>query len=96
MAPIFTEFPSYPREFVFGNDLNTLPKPLLQPTTSSSCVLIVGGGVTGLTTAWILLDKGYKVIVVSKEWASYGKEQRLTSQIAGALWGKSTAILLFD
>lgn len=35
-------------------------------------------------TAWILLDKGYRVTVVSKEWASLAKP--LTSQIAGALW----------
>lgn len=41
---------------------------------------------TGLVTAWVLLDKGYHVTVVAKEWASYGKEQRMTSQIAGALW----------
>ena len=41
---------------------------------------------TGLVTAWVLLDKGYHVTVVAKEWASWGKQQRLTSQIAGALW----------
>lgn len=57
-----------------------------QPTDSSPHILIVGGGVTGLVTAWVLLDQGYHVTIVSKEWASYGKSQRLTSQIAGALW----------
>ncbi|KAE8337488.1 hypothetical protein BDV24DRAFT_177473 [Aspergillus arachidicola] len=46
--------------------------------------LVIGGGVSGLMTAWILLDKGYRVTVVSKEWASLAKP--LTSQIAGALW----------
>ncbi|KAG0165952.1 hypothetical protein DFQ28_001520 [Apophysomyces sp. BC1034] len=46
--------------------------------------LIVGGGVTGLTTAWTLLDKGYRVTVISKEYAS--EEVKITSQIAGALW----------
>ncbi|KAB8079081.1 hypothetical protein BDV29DRAFT_111885 [Aspergillus leporis] len=35
-------------------------------------------------TAWILLDKGYRVTIVSKGWASI--TQPLTSQIAGALW----------
>lgn len=53
---------------------------------SSPRVLVIGGGVTGLITSWALLDKGYHVTILSKEWASYGHEQRLTSQIAGALW----------
>ncbi|KAI0798430.1 FAD dependent oxidoreductase [Irpex lacteus] len=47
-------------------------------------VLIIGGGVTGLTNAWALLDAGYSVTVVSERWASL--EDRITSQIAGALW----------
>ncbi|EJD35638.1 nucleotide-binding domain-containing protein [Auricularia subglabra TFB-10046 SS5] len=71
---------------VLWRDLSPLPTPLKTPTSSSPHILIVGGGVTGLTTAWTLLDKGYRVTIVAKEWASYGKEQRLTSQIAGALW----------
>ncbi len=71
---------------LFWRDLTPFPTPLHTPTSSSPKILIVGGGVTGLITAWVLLDKGYHVTVVSKEWASYGKEQRLTSQIAGALW----------
>ncbi|KAK6335907.1 hypothetical protein TWF730_003281 [Orbilia blumenaviensis] len=51
-------------------------------------VLVVGGGVSGLMTAWILLDKGYRVSIVAKEWAESDdkKEDRFTSQIAGALW----------
>ncbi|KAE8350254.1 FAD dependent oxidoreductase [Aspergillus coremiiformis] len=47
-------------------------------------ILIIGGGVSGLMTAWILLDKGYRVTILSKAWAS--RERPLTSQIAGALW----------
>ncbi|EKM54691.1 uncharacterized protein PHACADRAFT_210477 [Phanerochaete carnosa HHB-10118-sp] len=47
-------------------------------------VLIIGGGVTGLTNAWALLDAGYSVTVISDKWASL--EDRITSQIAGALW----------
>ncbi|KAF7724951.1 hypothetical protein EC973_000532 [Apophysomyces ossiformis] len=46
--------------------------------------LIVGGGVTGLTTAWVLLERGYRVTVIAKEYAN--EEERITSQIAGALW----------
>ncbi|KAJ3538631.1 hypothetical protein NM688_g6490 [Phlebia brevispora] len=47
-------------------------------------VLVIGGGVTGLTTAWALLDAGYSVIVASDRWAC--PDNPLTSQIAGALW----------
>ncbi|SLM35352.1 fad dependent oxidoreductase protein [Lasallia pustulata] len=71
---------------LFWRDLTPFPAPLHEPTSSSPKILIVGAGVTGLTTAWVLLDKGYHVTIVAKEWASYGKQQRLTSQIAGALW----------
>lgn len=51
-------------------------------------ILVIGGGVIGLMTAWILLDKGYKVTIIAEHWA-YTRdfyESRLTSQIAGALW----------
>jgi D-amino-acid oxidase len=71
---------------VFWRDLSPFAAPLRTPVESSPSILIVGGGVTGLITAWALLDKGYHVTIIAKEWASYGKEQRLTSQIAGALW----------
>ncbi|KAG9511516.1 hypothetical protein KCV07_g10120, partial [Aureobasidium melanogenum] len=33
-----------------------------------------------------MLDKGYHVTILAKDWASFGHKQRLTSQIAGALW----------
>jgi D-amino-acid oxidase len=54
--------------------------------------LIVGGGVTGLVTAWALPDQGYHVSVIAKEYASYGTSQRLTPQIAGALWEYPPAV----
>src|SRR5215471_2745684 len=69
-----------------GKDLSFHPTPLKKPTAASPRVLVIGGGVTGLVSAWALLDRGYHVTVLAKEWASYGKEQRITSQIAGALW----------
>ncbi|KAJ8522337.1 hypothetical protein ONZ45_g1118 [Pleurotus djamor] len=47
-------------------------------------ILVIGGGVTGLTTTWALLDAGYDVTVISERWASLS--DRITSQIAGALW----------
>lgn len=71
---------------VFWRDLTPFPAPLHTPVDASPRILIVGGGVTGLVTAWTLLDKGFHVTILAKEWASYGASQRLTSQIAGALW----------
>ncbi|KAI9697633.1 MAG: hypothetical protein M1836_004583 [Candelina mexicana] len=71
---------------LFWRDLTPFSAPLHTPTSFSPNILIVGGGVTGLVTAWVLLDQGYRVTVLAKEWASFGTRQRLTSQIAGALW----------
>jgi D-amino-acid oxidase len=71
---------------VFWRDLTPFPTPLHTPVVTSPHILIVGGGVTGLVNAWTLLDHGYHVTILAKEWASYGNTQRLTSQIAGALW----------
>ncbi|ORY05670.1 nucleotide-binding domain-containing protein, partial [Basidiobolus meristosporus CBS 931.73] len=50
-------------------------------------VLIIGGGVSGLTTAWTLRRTGCKVTVLAKQYAqpgAHGKE--IVSEIAGALW----------
>ncbi|PSN70298.1 nucleotide-binding domain-containing protein [Corynespora cassiicola Philippines] len=76
----------------FWRDINPYPSPLKAPTASSPHIVIIGGGVTGLVNAWVLLDRGYRVTVLSKEWASYGKSQRLTAQIAGALWEYPPAV----
>ncbi|KAL4920682.1 FAD dependent oxidoreductase [Aspergillus aurantiobrunneus] len=67
-------------------DLSPEGISLQPPSPNAAHILIIGGGVTGLTTAWVLLDKGYRVTIISEEWASYSNNQRLTSQIAGALW----------
>ncbi|KAK1223276.1 hypothetical protein PQX77_013864 [Marasmius sp. AFHP31] len=72
--------------------LDPLPEPLVKPTADSPHVLVIGGGVIGLTTSWALLDRGFRVSIIAKEWASFGKEQRLTSQIAGALWEYPPAV----
>ncbi|KAI9769895.1 MAG: hypothetical protein M1839_003561 [Geoglossum umbratile] len=77
---------------VVGEGISLLPSPFKAPTASSPHVLVVGGGVTGLVTSWVLLDRGYRVTIVSKEWATHGKAQRLTSQIAGALWEYPPAV----
>ncbi|OTB04111.1 hypothetical protein M426DRAFT_321211 [Hypoxylon sp. CI-4A] len=65
-------------------DISPLAQPLRRPNNKSPHVLVIGGGVTGLISSWVLLDRGYRVTIVSSAWAS--DEQRLTSQIAGALW----------
>src|SRR6266480_2355284 len=76
----------YP-SLVMWRDLSPYGAPLRAPDRSLPRVLVVGGGVTGLVTSWVLLDRGYHVTIISKSWASYyPNQQRLTSQIAGALW----------
>ncbi|CZR67878.1 uncharacterized protein PAC_17777 [Phialocephala subalpina] len=74
------------QNIIDGSNFSPLPTPKIHPTNSSSRILVLGGGVTGLTTAWALLDCGYKVTILAKEWSTYSNQQRLTSQIAGALW----------
>lgn len=77
---------------VLGKNLSLDPLPQQAPTASSPTILIIGGGVTGLITAWVLLDRGYHVTVLASRWASFTDEQRLTSQIAGALWEYPPAV----
>ncbi|KAK8862027.1 nucleotide-binding domain-containing protein [Apiospora arundinis] len=71
-------------------DLSPLAQPLRSPTVDAPHILIIGGGVTGLVNAWVLLDRGYRVTIMSSSWAN--PEQRLTSQIAGALWEYPPAV----
>ncbi len=77
---------------VLGENLSLDPLAQQVPTATSPTVLIIGGGVTGLITAWVLLDRGYHVTVLASRWASFTDEQRLTSQIAGALWEYPPAV----
>ncbi|KAG0293831.1 hypothetical protein BGZ98_002023 [Dissophora globulifera] len=68
--------------------LSTEDQPAVKPTRDSKHILILGAGVSGLMTAWMLLDKGYRVTVIADDWA-WSKDfdkSRMTSQIAGALW----------
>jgi D-amino-acid oxidase len=83
---------SHQADLVFGQTLTPHPDPLIPPTRTSPRILIVGGGVIGLVNSWVFLDKGYRFAIVSKEYATYGKAQRLTSQIAGALWELPPAV----
>lgn len=74
-----------PISFV-SEDLSGAPTPLQEPTSTSPRVLVLGGGVIALTTAWNLLDRGVNVTILSKDWASWTDGPRLSSQAAGALW----------
>ncbi|KAL8830138.1 MAG: hypothetical protein Q9170_005877 [Blastenia crenularia] len=77
---------------ILDENLSLDPFPLQCPDAASPTILIIGGGVTGLITAWVLLDRGYRVTIVAKEWATFTDHQRLTSQIAGALWEYPPAV----
>ena len=59
-----------------------------KPKKDSKHIVVIGAGVSGLMTAWILLDQGYKVTILSEHWTNgiNWVDSRLTSQIAGALW----------
>lgn len=74
------------QSLVLSENFSLDPLPHQDPTATSPTILIIGGGVTGLINAWVLLDRGYHVTVVAQRWASFTDEQRLTSQIAGALF----------
>ena len=47
-------------------------------------IVIIGGGVTGLTTACELLQRNYQVTVIVERYAN--QNNWITSQVAGALW----------
>ncbi|KAM0247776.1 hypothetical protein ACHAQJ_009709 [Trichoderma viride] len=68
--------------------LSTDNNPLVKPTSESKHILILGAGVSGLLTAWMLLDEGYRVTIIADDWAwtKDFEKSRMTSQVAGALW----------
>lgn len=75
-----------------GYFLTAVPAPIIAPASSSPHILVIGAGITGLTTSWVLLDRGYRVTILSKAWADNTSNNRLTSQIAGALWEYPPAV----
>ncbi|RAL06609.1 FAD-dependent oxidoreductase [Aspergillus homomorphus CBS 101889] len=77
---------------IFGENLSLGAASLKAANEFSTNVLVIGGGVTGLVTAWVLLDRGYHVTIVAKEWATWTQAHRLTSQIAGELWEYPPAV----
>jgi hypothetical protein len=73
------------------------PTALIAPTTESRRILVIGAGITGMATAWTLLDSGFKVTVIANQFAetTIGNGSRLTSQIAGALYVHHLMINIF-
>ena len=71
---------------IIGKGFSASQTSLDQPGPSSPHILVIGGGVTACISSWKLLDKGYRVTMVAKEFATFTKAQRLTSQIGAALW----------
>ncbi|XP_031573256.1 uncharacterized protein LOC116307236 [Actinia tenebrosa] len=53
---------------------------------AQSRVLVIGAGVMGLTTALELVQHGYQVTVLSKDFMSPDNKSKLTSQVAAGLW----------
>ncbi|EMD32956.1 hypothetical protein CERSUDRAFT_98964 [Gelatoporia subvermispora B] len=74
--------------------LSTHPQPLNEVKPDAPRVLVIGAGVIGLTTAWTLLDRGYKVTIVTA--ACQSSQERLVSQISGALWEYPPAVCGHD
>jgi glycine/D-amino acid oxidase-like deaminating enzyme/nitrite reductase/ring-hydroxylating ferredoxin subunit len=63
-------------------------KPLEYPTLSQDMhaeVLIVGGGISGLTTAYCLLKSGRKIVLVEDGYIGSGETGRTTAHITAAL-----------
>lgn len=70
----------------FGIDFFDSSGPVTRSKGSGRGVLVIGAGVVGLICSWMLLDHGYQVTILAKDWASFTDSQRLTSQISGAFW----------
>ena len=69
-----------------GKGFSLFPATQNGSVTPSSHILVIGAGVTACVSSWILLDKGYKVTMLAREFPTFTKAQRLTSQIGAALW----------
>lgn len=65
--------------------LNTDGILVVHPEGRQPHVLVLGGGVSGLTTAWQLLDSGCKVTVLAKQYPP--AVPKIVSEVAAALWG---------
>jgi D-amino-acid oxidase len=86
----FQPLPTHRPPLIFGRDFTTSPQPLKNPgnLTTSPHVLVIGSGVSGCTTAWLLLDRGYRVTILAQDFPSFqpNGHGRITSQVGAALW----------
>ncbi|CAK5270372.1 unnamed protein product [Mycena citricolor] len=71
--------------------LSTATQPLIKPSANAKTILVVGAGVAGLSTAWALLDRGFKVKIAALDFPSRDAK-RITSHISGALWEYPPAV----
>ncbi|CAK5270373.1 unnamed protein product [Mycena citricolor] len=71
--------------------LSTATQPLVRPSANAKTILVVGAGVIGLSTAWALLDRGFKVKIAALDFPSHDGK-RITSLISGALWEYPPAV----
>ena len=62
----------------------------MSSSTNKARVLVIGAGVSGLTTALCLRQKGYQVTVVAEQFAPH-----IVSVVAGALWEWPPAVCGF-
>ncbi|KAK9764117.1 hypothetical protein K7432_008657 [Basidiobolus ranarum] len=60
---------------------------ITRPDGTKPHALVIGGGVTGLTTASVLLNAGCKITVIAERYSERGpQDKEIVSKIAGALW----------
>ncbi len=97
--------PPIPQDVVYWY---TLKEPFIQKLTQSESadVLVIGGGMSGLTTAQALHDKGLSVIVLEKDFCGSGAtgkssgfitpESELGPQDLTDLFGADTAQQVWD
>ncbi|KAF8453285.1 hypothetical protein BDZ91DRAFT_668744 [Kalaharituber pfeilii] len=69
-----------------GPEATITPKPTPNQAPTNKRILVIGGGVIGLVTSWLLLDQGHQVTILAHDWSDLKKGVKLPSQVAGALW----------
>jgi glycine/D-amino acid oxidase-like deaminating enzyme/nitrite reductase/ring-hydroxylating ferredoxin subunit len=73
-------------------DLATPPQFPAPPTQSHADVCVVGAGIAGLTTAYLLLKEGKSVIVLDEGPVGAGQTERTSAHLASAIDDRFTEI----